>query len=688
MKKNIDPQTAKLFEAARAAYIDNYSVGVIKSPIAKNVTAAEIGRYFAWIAEDKNLERMIPTCYTYAKQEYQRRRRAIAKNIEKCGYTVTLQDEAKVINLIEGYQCGIMALPRIYAELCRLVGEKPIELAAWPINEATAPAEAAAPVDVPSESPAPVEDAPAAPAAAGYMSGETTRGLVHYVNHQDKAVSRVMDLERVNYPAPLPMWVMADGDYYYMVYQLADGLFFRPNNSGFTALNMEAFRGDYSQFSEETISEALANSAAIPAEHFNHKWPNMAVVNAYKAAGMVKEADMLMAVREKIEQEYEEEKKAWKEKAEREEKERKQEEENRLNEAAAAMVNNGRITGRDIVALCDREGIAINPRTRHNLLEVVNYYEDNRICYKQYGKRKPGLDGCFNVARELLAALTAKLPADAAEDAAPRYLLAPVEIYQQINNIIAAAVPAPQLPEPPAVVYVSEPCPPTPSTLTDADVLATAARIKETYEAMKQQAAADTFADAITAYCDSLEESPAPAWEPETIIIKPVYHDAAPVAAPRRRLHIGPRLTRWLHPVRIVAAVFAVLVLSLVLGSSAGAFDTPADNAAADAVAMTPAAALPVAVDADTLQVVELPPVTVTAPRTPSGQKTGLTPSGQKTAAAVADASPTDEPTADTPAGQKTDADGLPDTLQPDSQPHGLTICEGTAWAYTMMNWA
>ena len=36
----------------------------------------------------------------------------------------------------------------------------------------------------------------------------------------------------------------------------------------------------------------------------------------------------------------------------------------------------------------------------------------------------------------------------------------------------------------------------------------------------------------------------------------------------------------------------------------------------------------------------------MTAPRTPSGQKT---------AAAVADASPTDEPTADTPAGQKTD---------------------------------
>ena len=322
MKKNIDPQTAKLFEAARAAYIDNYSVGVIKSPIAKNVTAAEVGRFLAWRVEDNELYNRVQRIRGNEIEhgnlspmekstlaECHRRRRAISNNMTKCGFQLFIQDDKKVIQLIEGYQCGIMALPHIYAELCRLVGEKPIELAAWPINEATAPAEAAAPVDVPSESPAPVEDAPAAPAAAGYMSGETTRGRVHYINHQDKAVSRVMDLERVNYPAPLPMWVMADGDYYYMVYQLADGLFFRPNNSGFTSLNMEAFRGDYSQFSEETISEALANAAAIPAEQFNHKWPNMAIVNAYKAAGMMKEADMLMAVREKIEQEREEKKK-------------------------------------------------------------------------------------------------------------------------------------------------------------------------------------------------------------------------------------------------------------------------------------------------------------------------------------------------------------------------------------------
>lgn len=200
----------------------------------------------------------------------------------------------------------------------------------------------------------------------------------------------------------------------------------------------------------------------------------------------------------------------------------------------------------------------------------------------------------------------------------------------------------------------------------------------------------DAIHDAIT-YFDTLPvvADAEPAAEPVPMLPDPpaVVHISGPVPPSPRRRRPAPRLRPIFRRLWRVAAVVVPLVVLAMLTASTAA-DNSHQTPAADAVAMTPAAALPVADDADTLQVVELPPLTVTAPRTPSGQKTGLTPSGQKTAAAVADASPTDEPTADTPAGQKTDADGLPDTLQPDSQPHGLTICEGTAWAYTMMNWA
>ena len=233
------------------------------------------------------------------------------------------------------------------------------------------------------------------------------------------------------------------------------------------------------------------------------------------------------------------------------------------------------------------------------------------------------------MARELLAALTAKLSTDAAEVAEtpapaaapcvalvvvsvadaepqPEPAAAPVRDAADIEAELTAE-PVPMLPDPPAVVYISGPVPPSPRS-----------------------------------------RRPAPR-------LRPIF----------RRL--------W----RVAAVVVPLVVLAILTASTAA--DNNHQAPAAGAVAMTPAAALPVAVDADTLQVVELPPVTVTAPRTPASQKTAST---------VADASPTDEPTADTPASQKTDADTLPDTLQPDSQPHGLTICAGTAWAYTMMNWA
>jgi hypothetical protein len=108
------------------------------------------------------------------------------------------------------------------------------------------------------------------------------------------------------------------------------------------------------------------------------------------------------------------------------------------------------------------------------------------------------------------------------------------------------------------------------------------------------------------------------------------------------------------------------------------------------------------AADAETVaQVIDLPAVTVTAeavtdaPATPSPVKKLTAPSPVKNAAADAVTLPNqktadDMATATAPAAD--DADSLTTApaapLAPAADADGLTICAGTAWAYTMMNWA
>ena len=219
--------------------------------------------------------------------------------------------------------------------------------------------------------------------------------------------------------------------------------------------------------------------------------------------------------------------------------------------------------------------------------------------------------------------------------------------------------------------------------LTDADVLAAAARIKSNYEAIKQQAAADAYADAITAYCAALEEPAVPAWAPEVITLTPCpawddtpAADEQPAPAPRarRRLNIAPRLSRWLHPARWVAVTFVVCLMSgLLLGMNT--------STAADA---------PAAAD-DIAAVYELAPVTITAAAvTDAPAADAVTPSNEKTASDIA--AVTDAPAAAdavTPSSEKTVSDIAAVTDAPAAaDAHGLTICAGTAWAYTMMIWA
>ena len=154
-----------------------------------------------------------------------------------------------------------------------------------------------------------------------------------------------------------------------------------------------------------------------------------------------------------------------------------------------------------------------------------------------------------------------------------------------------------------------------------------------------------------------------------------VYVSAPYPPAPRRR-RFAPRLRPVLRRLgRVAAVVLPLLIVALFMGASTDA--APAE-------------------DAETVaQVIDLPAVTVTteapdtfiedkAPRliedkapAPSPVKKLAAPSPVKNAAADAVTLP----------NQKTVPDIVTATA-PAADANGLTICEGTPWAYTMMNWA
>ena len=236
---------------------------------------------------------------------------------------------------------------------------------------------------------------------------------------------------------------------------------------------------------------------------------------------------------------------------------------------------------------------------------------------------------------------------------------------------------------------------------TDAEVMETAARIRANYEAMQadieaeREQAAAAFAEAITAYCEELSRPEPLAWEPETIIIPFEPRPAAEVEQPRRRHrpNLRPRLSRWLHPARWVAVAFVVCLLSgLLLGMNTS---TAADAAADDIAAAYALAPVTVTAEAPDTFIEDKAPRLIEdkAPRliedkapAPAPVKNAaadaVTLPGQKTASDIATAT---APAADN-ADSLTTAPAAP--LAPAADADGLTICDGTPWAYTMMNWA
>lgn len=231
---------------------------------------------------------------------------------------------------------------------------------------------------------------------------------------------------------------------------------------------------------------------------------------------------------------------------------------------------------------------------------------------------------------------------------------------------------------------------------TDAEVLATAARIRANYETMQadieagREQAAAAFAEAITAYCEELSRPEPLAWEPETIIIPFEPRPAAEVEQqPRRRhrLNLRPRLSRWLHPVRWVAVAFVVCLLSgLLLGmntSTAAADDIAAAYELAPVNVTAEAPDTFIEDKAPCLIEDKAPCLIEDKATAPSPVKKLAAPSPVKNMADAAECSSQKTDAADSPAGEKT---ASPMATATDAA--GLTICAGTAWAYTMMNWA
>lgn len=110
-----------------------------------------------------------------------------------------------------------------------------------------------------------------------------------------------------------------------------------------------------------------------------------------------------LAEREQREQERREENRRRAEEEARKKAEAERQEQERLTQEAEKFKQGESISGSDVVDLCRRYGIAIHLRTVHNLQQVIYEINGHGSCryYKQHGKRRPQLDGCYKTAEEL-----------------------------------------------------------------------------------------------------------------------------------------------------------------------------------------------------------------------------------------------------------------------------------------------
>ena len=139
-------------------------------------------------------------------------------------------------------------------------------------------------------------------------------------------------------------------------------------------------------------------------------WISGATLQAYQEAnsGVLPVLEHLrkqaLAERERKEQERREEARRHAEEEARKKAEAEAREQERLTQEAEKFKAGENIKGEDVVELCRRYGIAIHLRTVHNMQKVIaNINGKDGTCqyYRQRGKRRPQLDGCYVAASKL-----------------------------------------------------------------------------------------------------------------------------------------------------------------------------------------------------------------------------------------------------------------------------------------------
>jgi hypothetical protein len=154
------------------------------------------------------------------------------------------------------------------------------------------------------------------------LTGETKRIRCHYLSKRnDKPVSRVLTLERLNHPALTAAGVTAwaerfnDGvnrfDWIRVSIQLTDTICYTPNCANHDLPSIEHYN-DYDEVNRRNVDNFFQSIADKPAKMMTGEdWPNMAVIAAYRAAGRDKEAETLTAARDTYNARREADKEAW-----------------------------------------------------------------------------------------------------------------------------------------------------------------------------------------------------------------------------------------------------------------------------------------------------------------------------------------------------------------------------------------
>ena len=139
-------------------------------------------------------------------------------------------------------------------------------------------------------------------------------------------------------------------------------------------------------------------------------WIANAVLRGYEEAGspylpvLQEIRRRKLEEREARERERQEENRKRREEEARKKAEEERKEQERLTQEAEVFRKGESIAGCDVVDLCRRYGIDVHLRTVHNLQQVIasiNGKEQTCQYYRQRGKRRPQLDGCYKTAREL-----------------------------------------------------------------------------------------------------------------------------------------------------------------------------------------------------------------------------------------------------------------------------------------------